>query len=448
MRIALIAPHFPPDYVGGVELYTRRVADWLLAHDHAPVVICIERIDQDRNRPIEAVVETSRGYEIHRLAINFDTGPDPFRSRYYDRRLEHTFDRFFRERRPDLVHLQSGYLLGGAALEAALGRHLPTVVTLHDFWFICSRVTLLHPNGSCCTGPDSPAKCAWCLETERRRWRVPDNASGGALGRTMIRLLGNATIARVLGWQVAIDGLTRRRDSLLPSLARVDTILAPSRFLRDQMDRAGIPAERITILRYGIAAPPARATFRSDSRMLRIGYLGQVAPHKGVHVLIEAVRRLADRPLDVRVYGQLTREPSYVAELMRLAGDDPRIVFAGPYEQAQLEQVLGNLDVTVVPSVWYENSPFVIHEAHAAGVPVVASRLGGMRELIEDESSGLLFDVGDGRDLAEKLSRLLDDPELLPRLRAGIGPVRTFETEMTDLTTVYERILSGRRVLD
>jgi glycosyltransferase involved in cell wall biosynthesis len=91
----------------------------------------------------------------------------------------------------------------------------------------------------------------------------------------------------------------------------------------------------------------------------------------------------------------------------------------------------------VVPSVWLENSPFVIKEAFAAGLPVVASNLGGMAEMVSDGHNGLLFEPGDAADLRRALHRLLNEPGLLERLREGIPRVRTIDEDAAWTSAFY-----------
>src|SRR5262249_49915473 len=143
---------------------------------------------------------------------------------------------------------------------------------------------------------------------------------------------------------------------------------------------------------------------------LRLGYTGQLAEQKGVHILIAAVRRLRGAPIILRVYGDQTAFPRYVALLKRLAANDPRIEFAGTYGgSSERRRVMENLDVSVVPSVWYENNPMSISEALGHGVPVVATDLGSIPEVVVHERNGLLFRRGDADDLAAALRRLIDE---------------------------------------
>src|SRR5262249_22165933 len=117
-------------------------------------------------------------------------------------------------------------------------------------------------------------------------------------------------------------------------------------------------------------------------------------------------------------------------------GDD-RILLRGGYRRADLADILADLDVVVVPSLWYENAPLVIAEAFAAGRPVVTSNLGGMSEAVRDGVNGLLFEPGSSAGLADALGRLATEPGLLARLRRGFEPVRTVAAEVESLLAIY-----------
>jgi glycosyltransferase involved in cell wall biosynthesis len=177
------------------------------------------------------------------------------------------------------------------------------------------------------------------------------------------------------------------------------------------------------------------------SSCLRVGYLGQLAPHKGVDLLVEAFQRLeTSTGPELHIHGDQTAFPEYVEKLRTIVGNDPRISFHGPYLNNNAADLLSDLDVLVVPSRCYEIGPLVILEAFAARVPVVASRLPNMEHRVRDEVDGLLFRPDDIGDLSRQLQRLLDDPTLLEKLSDGIAPVRRFEDEMSELESIYESV--------
>jgi len=179
---------------------------------------------------------------------------------------------------------------------------------------------------------------------------------------------------------------------------------------------------------------------KTPSNSLRIGHMGQIAPHKGVHVLFEAAAQMPQAALEVKAYGDAVRFPGYTKRLRDMAGQDDRLKLMGTYGRTRVSQVLQELDVVVVPSVWYENSPNTILEAFAHRTPVIVSDLGGMAELVQDGVNGLLFNPGDAASLAAGLRQLLDKPDLLDRLRAGIKPIKTVAQEMEELQETYRYV--------
>jgi glycosyltransferase involved in cell wall biosynthesis len=301
-----------------------------------------------------------------------------------------------------------------------------------DFWFLCRRISMLRSDGQLSTLPIDPATCARCLGEESRRYRW--------LGR-LAPALANAF------WHTQVDRqhlIQDRLAFLLGSLNQASAIISRSQFVRQTFITAGIAPERIRFIRQGRDFPdltPA-ALVKSPAGQLRVGYLGQIAAHKGLHVLLEAARRLPEAALSVRAYGDTTPFPNYTARLRRLIDGDERLTLAGPYAgQAALRDLLRDLDVVVVPSLWYENSPNVILEAFAHGTPVIVSDLGGMAELVTDGVDGLRFPAGDAAALARCLRRFLDEPGLLDHLRAGIAPIKGVAQEMDELEAVYRQVV-------
>ena len=435
MKIILPVHHFPPRYSAGAELYTFRLARWLKARGHEVEVVCVESIDQGRPGDLRAAEERYEDITVWRLAFNLVDAAERLRWNYDNPLIGAWFADYLRRTEPDIIHFQAGYLIGVAPLAAAYAAGVPTVLTLHDYWYLCPRITMQRGDGSLCTTiPENPAGCAWCMRLERRRYRIPDRASGGLAGR----------VAQAIALHEEGDALADRRARLLPLLAVPDAVIAPSHFLAARF-APFVPAERLHISRYGLDLGPFQPwQMRADHSTLRIGFIGQIAPHKGVHLLVDAfcALRTNGRPAELHIYGGLDAQPRYVATLRRRAQDDSRIHFHGRFENSGAPAILSDLDVVVVPSAWYENSPLAIMEAQAAGTPVVTAALGGMAELVRDGVDGLLFRPADSADLARKLQRLVDELELLPMLRSGVTLPRSIDDEMRQMMGIYQNILA------
>jgi glycosyltransferase involved in cell wall biosynthesis len=435
MNVLLVAPHFPPSHVGGVEVHTKALADGLTASGHRVEVAAVEELTGGERDGCVATIDRQHGYPVHRLTLTLAPG------RTFPLLWEHpaaeewcmtTVTRFA----PAVVHVHSGYLLGAPALAAARRAGVSSVVTLHDYWFACPRITLVQPGGARCSGPETAGKCAWCLASDQRRIRwLP--------GPMRDRLAARARKSPAPRW---LDAQSRvvaaRQRGVLDALAGAAAVLSPTRFVADAVAAAGFATRPITVQPVGHPRTEWIAR-RPDANHVRLAYLGQIAPHKGVHLAIDAVRANRDPRLTLAVHGPLTPHEDYVTELRRRAAGDPRIVFHGPYRRADLPAIFSVTDALLVPSTWYENAPLVIYEAHAAGVPVVASRLGGIPELVTNERDGLLFEPDQADDLGRQIERLLTEPDLLARLGAGARAPRTIDDDVQGLVRLYERVSGG-----
>ncbi len=444
LNIVMVSHHFPPTYTGGVELITLKYASWLTARGCRVTVICVESIIGGPEEGVIVEHDTFEGIDVYRLHLRL-ASRQVFRSSYRNLTVAKWFAEFLRATRPDLVHVQSGYLVSGSVIETAKECGLPVVVSLHDYWFICPRLSLLQPNGVRSTGPE-PTKCVWCLKLEQRRYRLPDRLTGGRLGQVARYVLRHAHLAAGLGLQQVVEEQRERQAYLIKQLNATDAILTQAPLVRDLVVQQGVDPERIRLNPYGLDLSQWKAVAKPthSKAVLRIGYLGNLHPIKGVHVLVAGFGRVQPRGrnLQLTIHGDYGKQPDYFGRLKQLAGSDERIVFTGRYSNQDVATLLGEMDVLVVPSVWYETGPLVTLEAFACGVPVVAANLPNMAYQVESERNGLLYVADSVADLARQLQRLVDETDLLTRLRRGIRPVRTSEDELAEVFRTYQLVLA------
>jgi glycosyltransferase involved in cell wall biosynthesis len=430
MKIVIPVHHFPPKYSAGAELYTSRLAHSLAVQGHQVDVVCIEAIDRGESNELVVTEDTYNGITVWRLEYNMLGSQNRNHWSYDNPLLRDWFKTFIARTQPDIVHFQAGYLIGIAPLEVVAACGIPTVLTLHDYWYLCPRITLLRGDGSLCESiPEDPVGCAWCQCLESRRYRIPNRLTGGLLG----------IAAQSFTLNNERDLFAMRRAHLLSALALPNVVIAPSRFLANLFAPFVKPGQ-LQISPLGLNFDPSLARHRpAHDDVLRIGFTGQIAPHKGVHLLIKAFRRLRTegRPVELHIYGGLDTDPEYVKRLRQLAGNDPRIYFHGRFENSRALDILVRLDITVTPSIWYENYPLAILESRAAGTPVITARHGGMAELVRDGVDGLHFRPGDAVGLAHQIQRLIDEPSLLDHLQSHITPPRSIEDEMSQLMEIY-----------
>ena len=200
--------------------------------------------------------------------------------------------------------------------------------------------------------------------------------------------------------------MVQSRDALVRrAIFQADRVIAPSHFLIQQYIDSGFPAERLVYLENGIDIGRIRRyEHRSaEDGVLRFTFLGSLAWQKGVHILVEAFRDIPADKGRLRIYGNPDVFPEYSARLRQMA-NPANTSFEGLVPNEEVGRVLAETDVLVVPSLWYENSPVVIQEARAAGVPIIASDLGALPEKVAE--GGWLFSPGSVEELRNELLRL------------------------------------------
>lgn len=430
MKILIAIHHFPPRFSGGAELRAFRTARALQLRGHRVKVVCIERIDAGAPGKASWQDDEYDGVAVRRLSFDLRRAANRFKWEYDNPWVEAALLELIGETAPDIFHLIGGYLLTASSLRAVAARGIPSVITLTDYWFLCPRIQMLRSDGTVSTLPIRAETCARCLGEEQRRYRLPAEVAPGLM--RLYWKLQKSKIAQV----------QRRQQTLRAALNTAAAIISPSQFLRGLFVEAGVASDRIVFSRQGRDFPQlsSEQLEKKPSAVLRVGYIGQIAEIKGVHLLFEAVASLPQAPIAVTAYGDTTPFPEYTARLQQIAAADSRLKLAGTYQPGEVSAVMQNLDVIVVPSLWYENSPNVILEAFAHRTPVIAANLGGMAELVEHRKNGLHFQPASSPDLARQLQTLLDEPALLPALREAIPPVKSSTQEIDELETIYENI--------
>jgi GT2 family glycosyltransferase/glycosyltransferase involved in cell wall biosynthesis len=451
MRVLVVAHGFPPAAQGGSEIYANTHA--LALRECGDEVVVLTREQDPRRAEYEVRTEHRDGVRILWVNNTFRhvrTFEETYRNDIIGALANRVIDDF----RPDVAHVHHLTCLSTTIVRSLADRKIPCFVTLHDYWLICHRGQLLDVDYHVCDGPE-PSGCHACL-----------GAAGGAgpagfLGAAVLRglerrlpvapaghlrsLAGRmATIVSSPG--AAEDQARKRLEHMREVCADVTHFLAPSRHMRDRFVKFGVAPERITVAGYGFSHASFRGIERTRSTQLRIGFLGSLIVSKAPHVLLEAVGRLPRGAMSVDLFGAYSAyhgDDRYKQQLGPLLKQDG-VKEHGAIAHDRVAEALASIDVLVVPSIWPENSPLVIQEAFLAGVPVLASRIGGIPEVVDDGRNGLLFQPGDADDLARALTRLLREPALLEALRADIPPVRTIEEDVRHARDLYRAHLRPR----
>lgn len=440
MRITLVVHQFPPHFFTGTESYALAVGKELQRRGHDVDVFSLDPRHHEADQLWRESREDVQGLPVRRVTFWWRLGRDWQRLDYRHPRMAERFAAHLQERRSDVVHSFHLRHVGADLLDVARVQVRRVVVSLTDFWFLCPRVILMRRDGSACDGPpDGGRGCLPCHAPE-----LAEELARHAAGNELLALRAAAHDCSQPDHSLAsrVATFVDRPRFLRERLLTADAVIAPTRFLAEVFVRNGLPRERVQVHGYGIDTDAIAAARRSlppaTGRPLTFGFFGSFAEHKAPHVLVQALAKVRG---DCRVVlrGRASDFPDYSGPLLAAAAKDARIAVLPPYERSELPRVLGEIDVLVVPSTWHENAPFVVLEARAAGLPVLASRFGGLTEVVADEVDGELFGAGDVDDLAHRLQRLLDEPARLQRYRAAVQPPKTLATAVDEFEAHYAR---------
>lgn len=447
MRILLISHFFPPKHNAGTENYTLGLAKSLQLRGNDVHVVCAEDWEFGNSYWNGVTEENYQGVPVTYIHLNWSKAYDPNRILYHSEKVKNWFSQLLEDKPFDLVHITSASSLGVGIMDSAKDADIPLVLTLMDFWFLCPSIQLLRSNGELCNGVTTALECQSCLmlyseaSEKLAQYRISVEAQSrlwGALSQLPI-------LSRQRGFRGRLLNMRERKEVLARAIELPDLVLTHSEVVREKF---ALHTERkIEILRNGHELSwMDRYKGKTPCEKLRVGYIGQIIPIKGVHILIEAFKKanLEDRAM-LEIWGGFEKDPGYVKQLKELVDDNASISLNGRFVHDDIANVFSNIDVLVVPSLWYENAPLVIQEAFAAETPVIATNLGGMAEMVSNEMNGLLFERGNAEDLAGQLRRLIEEPSLLERLRIGLPKVKTTEEEVSELETLYREIVQVRK---
>lgn len=405
MRILHLVHQYPPDHVGGTELYSVWLTRALQQQGHEVAVF--------HRRSAEGTGLAQRdeaGITIWSAWNGRFQPTNRLLSTFYNRPLLQAFEQVIADFHPAVVHVE--HLMGlPTQLPDSLHKlKIPFVVTLWDFWWICANAQLLtNYSQEICAGPRAYLNCGKCALARANQPQFPPAIPALALP---------------LAWR---NGRLRR------ALRQANQLIAPAQFVKQWYVEHGLPTDKIEVLPPGLDYPEKPA--RSPRATFRIGYIGGLSWQKGVHVLVDAFIQLPETA-ELWLAGDPEFDPDYVKQL----GAAGRATFLGKLAREAVWEMLAQVDVVVVPSLWYETFVFVISEAFAMGVPVIASDLGVLSERVRHGVDGLLFPPGDVAALARALERLHDDPALLARLKQNISPPLTVAEHTAAIAHVYQSL--------
>jgi len=373
MRILIVAHAWPFPHAGGAEVAAMNLAAALRSEGHqVQLAACVPHLDEET------------GYDTANDIVLVRSATKPQSHLWTEPGMARVWHRVIAAFAPDIVHLHH-YVNAGAEL-ALVARHAAprakVILTLHEYLAICPQDGQMFTSSKQLCSVAGVRKCAACV--------------------------GSAPAS-----------IAHHSSTLLALFQHVDRFVAPSRFLQDRYVDWGLATERIEYVPNVVAAQSPSDRAPATASPMRFVFMSQHTPYKGVDVLLEALSYIEDRHPDIAaralvdIWGSGIERfgPEWIERIDSLKNKlGLWVSFRGAYQPTQTGQIYSTADWTIVPSVWWENRPLVIEESLANRVPVLASGIGGMAELICTPQRGRTFTAGDPVALAAAIVEVIGEP--------------------------------------
>jgi glycosyltransferase involved in cell wall biosynthesis len=409
MRILYLVHQFFPKHYTGTERVTLNIARQMQRMSHFPIVLTYETDYGEKGfkRLHDSVYVKRYTYDgvpvisIMDISLKSDIkAVSDGREGIFHLMIEKAFSKLRLEF--DVLHVFHPMWLSSVAWSCK-NHGIPIVLTLTDPWLLCPRETLIDRSYRLCSGPDKGSKC-----------------------------VSNC------GYDPAV--MTRYQESQ-KLLKMADAVVTASRFTGSLLNRNGYEGA-IKIVPHSVDYQFVRKTY-FDASIVKFGFIGSIVWHKGAHILVKAFRRVKSKTVRLHVYGSTRQpDPHYAKEVIGLAEGDNRIRFLGSFDVRDLPGVMNEISVLVVPSIYYENYPTIMLIALAYRIPVIASNIGGIAEVIRHGINGFLFETGNVDELAAHIEEIATRPEIISQLRSNITPPRRLEEEALDYENIYLKLKS------
>ncbi len=452
MKIALFVHCFLPAHYHGTETYTLQLAKSLQKSGHDPVVVCgVFEGEQKTPNPVGHYV-----YErlpVYTIDKNYLPESD-FRDSYYQVDMRRTHIDLLKKLQPDIIHVTHLINHTTSLLEAARELRIPVVATFTDFFGICINGRLESASGSMCDGPNAArTNCVACfVKSSVRSLNSPlvekiHDAAETPLSWSyrVLNHLHDLPLIRKLRAAQHVRDIKSRPETLAELYKIYLAAIAPTSFLRTAYERNGLTSAPIHTISFGVDIDRRPKPIREASQPVRFGFIGQIAPHKGTALLVEAFCRLPLGTCELHIYGDVGQAPAYTEAMKHNAKGYP-VFFRGIFPGEQMRAVLDDIDMLVIPSTWYENSPLVLLNALASHTPVLLSDVEGLTEFLTPGKNGYSFKRGSVDDLERVLRKLFSAPEHLRELSTSTDYSKSSDDMAEEVIGVYASALAAHRV--
>lgn len=440
MKILFCHHTFSAKVVGGSQLGTHELAKELIRMGHQ---VCVAYVNPVNYRvPNLYKIQDGKFRGVACKEITYQLTPEVDKYLWLSNPpVERAFERIFRDFRPDIFHIELLWQLSLRIPLIARKFKIPTIFTIQDFFALCLAGSLWNPDGKGTHDPEGGIGCFKVSCYKQQRGMKPySEYEQFNLTDDYIPFEG-----KVLSETEELNLLRERFQLSLKTMNEgIDMIDSPSKFVRQKFIESGVDRRKIVYLSYGLDLKRFGRFERKRHKGFVFGFLGRLAPYKGVKFLIDTFNMIADSHIKLLIAGSGTREyESFLKKRVK----NLNIKFVGRVSYQKVPAFLGRIDALIIPSLW-NDTPFVALEAQQAKVPILASNMETLKEWINDGINGLIFKAGDSGDLISKIKRLTAEPGLIKSLGSNAPKVRGIAEVADEYEKIYQRLVHARKAFE
>ena len=407
MRILYVVHQFFPKWYTGTERFVLNLANQMRRMGHY-VEVLTYGFEDNTGFSIHDGIMCKR-YKFQNIpvtSVRHLNVPKDTNFNIFDKKLGNILDKIITKENFDIVHVAHPMRVG-YAIKVANSEGLPVVLTLTDFWIMCPRVILVTSKGELCNGCDDGLKC-------------------------ITECFGDFLKNKIL----------KRIEDSKEVFQITDCVVSATNFLKKMFEINDFSSD-IKLIRFGIDYNNVRHNLKeySEKSEITFGFLSTLQPNKGADILLEAFYKANIENIRLKIYGHYFHEKDYYEMLKRIAKENKKIEFFGEYKYEEMPDILDEIDVIVIPSRWYENTPLTLLRALAHNVPAIVSDLGGMTEVVKDGKNGFTFEAGSAESLAEVLRKVGLNPTILNEMKNKIHHPPRIEEEAFEYEKIYSNLM-------
>ncbi|MGQ1783849.1 glycosyltransferase [Saccharicrinis sp. GN24d3] len=383
MHILKIIHGYPPNYNAGSEVYSQSIVDELKKTNKITV---FTREENEYIPDFNFRKETKD--EVDFVFVNMARGKDGYNHTIINKK----FAELIQDIKPDVAHIGHLNHLSTGIIDELNNQNIPILFTLHDFWLMCPRGQFLQRNFD-----------------GKSLYNLCDKQDDSKCAESCYKMYqsGIDSIKDGKHWEKWVN---QRMSITKEVINKVELFHAPSKYLMNRfINDFAVPKEKIFYLDYGFPTHYLKPETHLESDTFTFGYIGTHIAAKGINLLIEAFKGLKGNA-KLKIFGRELGQNTKALKILTSECANP-VEFCGEYINHNLaKDVFSNIHAIVVPSIWGENSPLVIHEAQSCHIPVITADFGGMKEYVQHNVNGLLFKHRDVESIRESLQFAVNNP--------------------------------------